>query len=378
MSAELVHTSVPRGLRGDSGFATAVATRALPLGLEAVFVELSGYDHDATRSVGADRIDWAHRIVTLGGKSFTVLSRTAPCGADGSGRPNRIAHHLLVELAERTAAGPAWVIESFQGFITTVPAIEERANGPQLPVGDVSPRRASAWEAAGFDPGWAGIVARTLLDARDSVCYVVLPSELDTLPLVCDVLALLPVDRRWLTTFSTRWQRMPASARCQLRFVRTGASGLQTLLREPGVRHVVVEQGKAADSSDAAQAAREGKTVETSLKQVTSARTHPAFAPTAQIAETPRKEPPRLRPSSAWEDHDPDAEEPSPQPAFDVSDAFDAPLTSSPTQLTPSRRLRSIDRASPSLLASIPPVAILLFAYSAIALVIAATLFILS
>ncbi len=374
MSAELVHTSVPRGLRGDSGFATAVATRALPRGLEAVFVELSGYDHDANRSVGSDRVDWAHRIVTLGGKSFTVLSRTAPCGSDDSGRPNRIAHHILVELAERAVAGPAWMIESFKGFVTTVPAIEERAIGPQLPVGDVAPRRALAWEAAGFDPGWAGIVARTLLDARESICYVILPSELDTLPLVSDVLALLPVERRWLATFSTRWQRTPAAAKCQLRFVRAGATGLQKLLHEPGVRHVVIEPGIAADSSDAAQAAREGRKVESSLKPVPSTRVHPVLAATAQVDEAATERSSNAPPPPRFQDLQASTAELS----FDAADAFVKSPTAAATVVASSPSFNLVIPASPSLLAAFSPLAILLFAYSAIALVIAATLFALS
>jgi hypothetical protein len=89
MSFEFVHTSVAKGLRGDSGFAVAVATRGLPPALEPALAELSAYDFDGNRAVGADAIDWAHRILSVAGRSYTVLSRTAPCGSDWSGRPNR-------------------------------------------------------------------------------------------------------------------------------------------------------------------------------------------------------------------------------------------------------------------------------------------------
>jgi hypothetical protein len=34
MSYEVVHTSVLKGLRGETGFATAVVTRGIPAGLE--------------------------------------------------------------------------------------------------------------------------------------------------------------------------------------------------------------------------------------------------------------------------------------------------------------------------------------------------------
>lgn len=295
MSAELIHTSVPRGLRGGSGFATAVATRSLPTGLEGVLAELSGYDHDANRSVGADEVDWAHRILSIGGKSFTVLSRTQPCANDASGRPNRLAHFLLVEVAERTKAGPAWMIESFESFADLVPPVEERALGPNLPRGDLEARPANAWEAAGFDRGWAGVVARNLLDAPNSICYVVLPRVLPTLPLVCDVLALIPAERRWLVTFSTRWQRMPNAAKCQLRFVRAGATGLRSLLNEPGVRQVVVLEDTKPEPSAAVEAARDGRTVEPLVQQPPSPRVHPVGQPVAQIREhdVPAHRPPQ-------------------------------------------------------------------------------------
>ena len=220
MSLELIHSSVQRGLRGDSGFATAVATRGMHPSLESVLAEVSSYDFDVARNVGADRVEWAHRIVTVVGKTFTVLSRVAPCGSDWSGRPNRIAHHVVIDASERASAGPAWMLENLRGLAEAPPVVEERASGPALPRGSSGPRPAEAWRAAGFDGGWAGVVARTMLDYPSSPCYVVLPDETDCLPLLSDVLALLPEERRWFVTFSTRPQRVPSSVRCQLRFVR--------------------------------------------------------------------------------------------------------------------------------------------------------------
>ena len=265
MSFEFVHTSVERGLRGDSGFAIAVLTRGLPPALEPALAELSAYDFDSNRAVGADRTDWAHRILSAQGKSYTVLSRTAPCGNDWSGRPNRIAHHLVVDPSHRAPAGPAWMLAHFAGFHGSAPAVRECPMGPSLPSGHESARPADAWHVAGFDRGWAGVIAQTLLDAPQSTCCVVLPSEVDGLPLVLDVLALIPADKRWFVTFSTRFQRLPSGGRCQLRLLRADASGVRAMLAEPGVRAVEVKRGVSAGESAAAIAAREGREIGASM-----------------------------------------------------------------------------------------------------------------
>ena len=372
MSFELIHTSVPRGLRGDSGFATAVATRALPVGLESVLAELSAYDFDANRCVGVDRVDWAHRILTLRGKSFTVLSRVAPCGNDSSGRPNRIAHHLVLDADERASAGPAWMLDAFSGFSHTVPPIAEPSEGPQLPTGSLEPRRATAWESAGFDPGWAGIVARTVLEAPNSVCYVVLPNELNALPLAADVLALLPIERRWHVSFSTRFQRLPAAAKCQIRFVRNNATGLSKLLNEPGVRQVTVTASVAADASPAAEAARSGRFVESTLRAPPSTRVVPVLHATPQLnghervgvypasATTPRAlsalNAPTVLTNTGDSEHF--------LPLFDANERA--------TKQAPPPRARAASTA----LSSVPPLALFLFAYSAVATAIAVLLFV--
>ncbi|MSR42047.1 MAG: hypothetical protein EXS10_09145 [Phycisphaerales bacterium] len=265
MSFELIHTSVEKGLRGGTGFATAVATRGLPSGLEGALEELSAYDFEPTRAVGADRIDHAHRIVTVQGRSYSVLSRVSPCGNDWSGRPNRIAHHVVLDPSERAAAGPAWMLANMPCFADEVPATEERPFGPSIRSENSAERRATAWPSAGFDVGWAGVVAKTLLDMPQSPCYLVLPPDSVVLPLLEDLFGLLPDERRWHITFSTRYLRTPATSRCQLRCVRKGARAFSGLLAEPGVQQIAVEVGSSAGGSASAVAAREGRSVTPSV-----------------------------------------------------------------------------------------------------------------
>jgi hypothetical protein len=277
MSFEFVHASVDRGVRGDGGFTVAALTRGLPPALEPALSELSAYDFDRERAVGADRIDWAHRILSVHGRSYTVISRTGPCGNDVSGRPNRVAHHVVVSAEERAPAGPAWMLSRFDGLHETVPAVGERESAPRLPQGDEAPRPALAWEDRGFDRGWAGIIAQQLLDHPGATCCVVMPEEVDALPLACDVLALIHPEKRWLITFSTRFQRLPACGRCQLRFLRAGAQGVKAMLAEPGARSVAVEKGSDAGDSPAARAAREGRFVECSIPASPRLRVNPVL-----------------------------------------------------------------------------------------------------
>jgi hypothetical protein len=179
-----------------------------------------------------------------------------------------VAHHVVVDTAERAEAGPAWMLAALAEdiLLREVPEIGERGTGPRLPDGRVAPRPAHAWSAAGFDPGWAGVVARALLDHAGAPCYLVLPGDTDALPLVEDVFALLPDDRRWHVTFSTRFLRSSPTARCQLRCVRAGAAGLRAMLAEPGVRVITVEAGVTAASRPGAEAARTGTPIQAAAR----------------------------------------------------------------------------------------------------------------
>ena len=291
MSLELVHSSVERGLRGGSGFATVVATAGMPPELEKVLAELSAYDFDENRALGADAVEWAHRVVSVQGRSHTVLSRVAPCGADQSGRGNRVAHHLVVEPSERCEAGPAWSLERFGAFARTPPAAEERPVGPVIGVGALAPRRAMAWHALGLDPGWAGVVARAVLDTPVAPIYLVLPRGVALLGAMVDVASLLPPDRRWLFTFTTRHQRSHGSAKCQLRCVRAGAVGLAALRGEPGAKFIECTGEPSGDAVTLA-AGRDGRMLVADA--IPSLAVRPVLMPPSTAA---RVEPSRMDPA---------------------------------------------------------------------------------
>jgi hypothetical protein len=309
MSFELVNTSVPKGLRDRIGWANVVETEGMPPGLDMVLEEMSGFDIDP-RVTAADEIDWCHRIASLQGRAYTVLSRIAACGADWSGRPNRIAHHLVIDPKERPRAGPAWVLSRFDAFETGVPKVERRPSGPNVPPGDLAPRVPSSWERAGLDPGWAGVLASALLDGGGANTYLILPSLGNTLELLEDVFALVPPERRWTITFSTRFARVPPSTRCQLRCVREGAPGVPVLLAEPGCRKFAPRPGASAGDSPAAEAARSGREVQPSTRTApprieprrldTPVHAIPAAAPRERSDPVSREEPVRPSGGRAW------------------------------------------------------------------------------
>jgi hypothetical protein len=296
MSAELVHASVPKGLFGDSGFAVVAMTEGMPTPLVTVLKELSAYDFDPVRATGADEVDFGHRIVTAQGVSATVVSRIGPCGVDGSGRPNRIAHHIVVETHERGAGGPAALAAAIP-FERTPGAVERRARGPALASAPVrAPRVPESWIRAGLDPGLAGLAARMICDAGSAPCYLVFDRPVDALPLIDDIIALLPEDRRWLATFSTRFLRAGPGVRCQLRCVREGAPGVAAMLAEPGARQLSCKPGVEAGDSEPAVAARAGRIVEGAARPAV-ARVEPVLrgAPRAEAVARSGAAPPAWR-----------------------------------------------------------------------------------
>ena len=209
MSQELHYTSVPRGLKpGSRGFCTVGLTPHMPGPLVDRLEALSGYQpvfppHDP--SAPLNPIVFSHLRLTIGGKAVSVLSRIGPAGLDYSGRPNKYAHHVVLEGSERPEGGPAWLL-SQPGFMQGAWDGEPR----EIPVGrtplqgDRPPGMARAWQALTGDGGWAGVLAESFLaDPRRTVFLVFRPG-MDLLPLFVEALALLPASHGAGTSISVR------------------------------------------------------------------------------------------------------------------------------------------------------------------------------
>lgn len=271
MPEELIYTSAPRGLKpGSSGFCTVAATQALASGPVAARLEsLSGYiplypvGHPSSAN-NPVRFSHIHLGGPGGGKS--VLSRIAFAGPDHTGRTNKIAHHLLIISAERTPAGPAWLLlrpdllrESWHGD-------PELLHARGLPKSDANPVPAATWQRLAGDAGWAGVVAEALLNDRDSLVHVLYEggaNPRDILAMVDESIRLLPTNARWNATFSTYHTEQVAGADCRLRFCVIGTPAAEMAKRSTAMGGLLIDltNGRSAPDTAAALAARSGNAI---------------------------------------------------------------------------------------------------------------------
>ena len=98
MALELIYTSAPRGLRaGTSGYCTLAQTRDLREDLASALERRSLFTHEAQ---GNSPTYFSFRNLTLGGRTWKILSRARDAGLDFTGRRHYLAHHLVLEPSE--------------------------------------------------------------------------------------------------------------------------------------------------------------------------------------------------------------------------------------------------------------------------------------
>ncbi len=277
MSLELVYTSAPRGLKSTvPGFCTVAATAAMPRQMAMKLEALSGYEFCFSLSdpnVRLSPVNFAHTRLAVGGQTFSVLSRIAFAGADYSGRTNKIAHHLALAAHEEMPGGPAWMLRQLQlgdGQRQLLHA-DWREEARELDPRDLrallAPRPAPApaparwWEqATGGDPGWAGLLLKSLREKKDAPAFVIFNPGTDLLPLFDECLALLPPAERWAVGFATYYSTLPAGCFYHWRGVLAGSSAAREVARFPNA--VVIDLTKPlprAEDSPYTRAARAGQ-----------------------------------------------------------------------------------------------------------------------
>ncbi len=277
MSQELIYTSVPQGLKpGSKGFCTVAMTAGMPVALVERLESLSGYraifplgDPNSSKNP----IIYAHWRVSVAGKTRSVLSRVAFAGVDYSQRSNKFAHHLVLDSAEETVAGPAWLLTQ-PGLM-----LSQWSQSPMLlqtsrpiPDADRPARPCTAWAAATGDAGWAGVLAEAYLQDPTKPAYLVYPPGVDILPLVEEALALLPPEMRWRVTFSTYFTDLPLGLTCAWRGVATGTPAAKDAVRAKGrVFQIVSATTRCAPDSPIVAQARTG--------QYSPAARHQGFVP---------------------------------------------------------------------------------------------------
>ena len=290
MALELVYTSAERGLRpGTSGFCTVAMTRGLPPALVPRLEALGGYRPGPAGDGPVAFCFW--RVETAGGIAH-VLSVVGPAPPDHTARTNKIATYAVLGPGELSPAGPAWMIAQ-DGFLRRswkgAPAwIESPLRAPAAD--DPGPAECVAWKHACGDAGWAGAVASAFLRDQSKPIHVVYGAGTDPLPLVEEVIRLLPDWARWRATFSTYFLQPVAGTPCALRFCLDGTAAADAARQSKGfVLDLVRPMGEAPDSRHV-RMARTGFDAEA----VTAART-----PGTAKAAAPRPRTIELAPDAA-------------------------------------------------------------------------------
>ncbi len=264
MSQELLYTSAHRGLKpGSRGFCTVVSTQGMATNLADRLESLSGYRHVYSPQDAQARFNpvvYSHLRLTVGGRRCHVLSRIADAGLDYSQRTNKIAHHVVLDVAELSPAGPALLLAS-PGFMETqwdnqvriIPA------GRSVPPLECQATVCTAWQRQTGDAGWGGVLAETAMDRSNRIVYLIFRPGMDLLPLLTESLALLPSSIRWNVSFSTYFTRLPAGVDCQWRCVVEGSPEAVSARRSPQTLMIDLTQplGPATNGSYA-EAARTG------------------------------------------------------------------------------------------------------------------------
>jgi len=247
MSQELFYTSAPRGLQpGSQGFCTVAATRGMSRALMEKLEALSGYrpmypPSDAQYSLNP--VTFAHVKIGVAGKSYHVLSRIGAAGLDYTERANKFAHHVVLEGGELPEAGPAWVL-SQPGFMESRwnGEVQFLASGRIPPAGNANAEMCRAWREITGDPGWAGVIAETLLRESQQPVYLLFEPGMNLLPLVAEAVALLPPEKRWDVTFSTYFTGVPQGTMCTWRSVPRESPEAKAARKSPNC--VIIDLGE--------------------------------------------------------------------------------------------------------------------------------------
>jgi hypothetical protein len=241
-----------------------MATDGLSKALQDRLESLSGYEHAfavTDKRAALNPVNYSHLIVTVANQRLHLLSRVADAGADYSGRSNKLAHHVILQPAELTAASPASTLAT-PGFCKTQFDGTPRSI-PQGATPPTTPRPltvCSAWESVCKDAGWAGYLAELTLQNPSRATTLIYAPGCDVLPLVVEALSLLPADRQWRTTFSTFFTKLPAGVECQWRFVLDGtpaADQARRNLQSPPID--LTSAGKVPSAGPLVEAARTGR-----------------------------------------------------------------------------------------------------------------------
>ncbi|NBV65305.1 MAG: hypothetical protein EBR71_12755, partial [Planctomycetes bacterium] len=202
--AEVIHTSVRRGLDGGTGFAVAARTGGMPRVLVESVSALSGLTEAWRGASDWDRTLRATRAVSMPAGVQWVASVIRPSGMDHTGRGNRLAHHRVLDADEVERCDPAQLLCDHERWMASFSGEPRELDVPApLPGAQATSGAANAWKSAFGD---AGVAAEMLERAFQSGvgAWIVLPAGVDRLQLLREMVALLPPANRWKRGWSTR------------------------------------------------------------------------------------------------------------------------------------------------------------------------------
>ncbi len=264
MSVELLYTSAQHGLKqGSRGFCTVVSTVGTPLNLATRLESLSGYRHvfpPKSADAKLNPVAYSHLRLTIGGRMVSIISRVADYGLDYSQRTNKIAHHVVLDLSEQPAAGPAWLMRQPGIFRHDWDGnCQTPRTGPTIPQDDQPARVCLQWKSLVGDAGWAGILAQSFSTVNAKPVWIIYSVEQagQLLTLIDEAIALLPVNQRWNATFSTYATSLPPDVDCRLRCVLVGTDEAR-LAQARGLVIDLTKPMPAAPESSLSAAARVG------------------------------------------------------------------------------------------------------------------------
>lgn len=238
MSQELLYTSAPQGLKlGSRGFCTVLRTSGMSAPLVTALESLSGYrplfpPHDERAALNP--IIYSHLLLSAAGRTFHVLSRISAYGLDYSQRPNKLAHHLVLDRDEQLPGGPANLLLTpgtmrvdWDGQPQEIPA-RKIVHESSPPSGVCQ-----AWQAVTGDAGWAGVLAETFLTQPNRLVILLFEPGQQILPLFAEAISLLPPEKRWEVTFSTYFTGLPPATTCLWRAMLHDSKEARDALRFP-------------------------------------------------------------------------------------------------------------------------------------------------